>query len=167
MTNAITRSRVSAAKLERIAADLAEAHADLDLLERLKSAHDRVTRLTAEHEKVTKERDKTLAAEAKAAEASRYADIGDVLVTCNTPSEHVVRASFTITYTKMTWDGRQSRLMEHARNGFSALPPDVLGYLMDKRPDRIPAKIMDLAPGDPKAAFRRYFASLRLGRIAA
>jgi hypothetical protein len=165
MTNTISRNRIAAAELERITVELNEANADLALLERLKSAADRVKRLTAEQDKATKSRDKAVAAEAKAADDARFAGISDVQVTCNTPDEHVVRSSFTINYVRLTWNGYLTAPMEHSVTGFGCLPPDVLDYLIERRPDRIPAKIMALAPDSPREAFRRYFASLRRGHI--
>jgi hypothetical protein len=166
MNNAVTRSLIAAAELERIAADLHAACEDVALLERLKSAKDRVTRLTAEQEKVTKERDRALAAEAKAADAARFAGISDVSVTDGSPNENVLRSDFTITYTKPYWDGRETRQKQQSATSFGSLPADVLAYLMDKRPDLIPAKIMALAPDDPKAAFGCYFVSLKRGHVA-
>jgi len=169
MTNTIARSRIAAADLDRINLDLAAAQADLDLLERLKSAGDRVARLTAEQGKATKERDKALAAEAKAAEATRFAHISDVQVTEHpeTVRENVIRSSFTITYTRVAWNGFTSAPAQHSVTGFGILPPDVLDYLIDRCPERIPAKIMALSPDNPRDAFRRYFSSQRRGFIVA
>ena len=101
----------------------------------------------------------------KSRSSARFAGITDVLVTENpeTQREHVLRASFTIHWTKPTWDGRTSRPMEHSIVGFSALPPDVLDYIIESCPERIPAKIMALAPDYPREAFRTYFAGLKRG----
>jgi len=165
MTTNMTRSGIAAANLERIAVELDEAQSHLSLLERLKSAVDRVNRLTAEQSKAIKEHERALAAEAKDLKASRFAAISDVLVTENpeTRREHVLRASFTIHWTKPTWDGRASRPMEHFVVGFSACPPDVLDYLIERCPERIPAKIIALAPDDPREAFHRYSRGLKRG----
>jgi hypothetical protein len=128
-----------------------------------------VARLTAERDKATKERDKALAAEAKSAEANRFAQNSDVQGTEHpeTVREHVLHASWTIHWTKPTWNGRTSAPTQHSVTGFGIVPPDVLAYLMDKRPDLIPSKIMALAPDNPRDAFRRYFASQRRGFIVA
>jgi hypothetical protein len=53
--------------------------------------------------------------------------------------------------------------MPHSRGGFGALPPAVLDYLIEKCPERIPAKIMALAPDNPRQAFNRYFMGLKRG----
>ena len=155
--------------LARIAAELEEARADVALLERLKSANDRVTRLTTEQEKATKARDKALAAQAKAEKEARFAGISDVGVSESpeTVRENVIRSSFTITYTKPTWNGRSSPPTRHSVASFGTLPPDVLAYLVDVRPDLIPAKIMALSPDSPRDALRRYFASCKRGYLAA
>jgi hypothetical protein len=169
MTTKINRSSILiAAEIERIEADLQLARDDVALLERLKSATDRVVRLVAEHEKATAARTKTLAAEAKANDERRFAGISDVSVTAaKTENENVVRSNFTIRYSTPTWDGRSTRVREHSREGFGALPPEVLDYIIDKCPDLIPAKIIALAPDSPRDAFRRYFVSLRRGYVAA
>jgi hypothetical protein len=167
MTNTTTTSRAIAVDLGRISLELAEARADVALLERLKSANDRVARLTSEQEKAIRARDKALAAEAKAEEASRFANISNVSVTDNVPAENVVRSAFTITYSRPVWDGRTSRHAEHTVESFGALPPEVLDYIIEKRPEVVPAKIMALAPDCPRDAFRNYFVSTRRGYVVA
>lgn len=171
MTNtAELRQRVAAAadNLDRIAADLSAALADVALLERLKSATDRVSRLTADQDKAIKEQDRAIAAAAKAEKASRFAGITDVSVTSSTQQhENLLRSGFTISYTKPTWDGRTTRGQKHSSDGFGTLPPEVLDYIIEKRPDLIPAKIMALAPELPRDAFRRYFVSLKRGFVVA
>lgn len=169
MTANTNRSRIAAAELARITAELDDARADVALLERLKSATDRVARLTAEHQKATAARAKALAAEAKANDERRFAGISDVSVAVHpkTTGENVVRTNWTITYTSPAWDGRVTRLMEHSVESFGALRPEVLDYIIEKRPDLIPSKIMALAPDSPRDAFRRYFVSVRRGYVAA
>ena len=169
MTTTMTRSQIAAANLVRITDELAEAEADFALLERLKSAQDRVHRLTAEQAKAIKEHERALAADAKADKAARFADISDVYVTENpeTARENVLRSSFTIHWTKPTWNGRSNPPTEHSIGGFGALPPAILEYIIDRCPDRIPAKIMALAPDEPRQALGRYFAGLKRGFVQA
>ena len=164
-----TTSRTLATDLDRIATDLAAAQEDVALLERLKSATDRVARLTADQEKASKARDKALAVEAKEQDAARFAGLSNVAVTESpeTIRESVLRSAWTIRYSKPTWNGRTNPLREHSANSFGSLEPAVLAYLMDKRPDLIPAKIMALAPDNPKQAFGRYFVSCKRGYVAA
>jgi hypothetical protein len=164
------RTRAATDNLAQISGNLTAALEDVALLERLKSAPDRAARLTAEKEKATKERDRALAAEAKAAKAARFAGITDIRVAESpetaSKNENVVRSSWTITWTAPTWDGYASRPKEHSRASFGSLPHDVLAYLVEERPDLIPAKIMALCPGSPLAAFNRYFVSCKRGFVA-
>jgi hypothetical protein len=164
MTTNTDRSLIAAADLARITAELDVAHEDVALLERLKSAQDRVNRLTTDQAKATKERDRALAAEAKAAKASRFAHISDVRITeyPETMREHVLRSSWTIHWTSPTWDGFASLPKQHSI-GLTACPPDVLDYLIEQHPERIPAKITALAPENPREAFRLYSQGLKRG----
>lgn len=159
-------SAVLAADIERITADLEQAHADIALLERLKSATGRVSRLTTELEKAKAARTKALTAEAKANDERRFASISNVSVSAgDTENENVLRSTFTINYSRPAWDGRTTRVREHSTVGFGALPPEVLDYIIEKRPELIPAKIIALAPDSPRDAFRRYFVSMRRGFV--
>ena len=164
MTTNMT-TRIASAELERIACELELAREAVALLERLKSAVDRVARLTVEQERAVRARDKALAAEAKAQEQSRFGSISNLTVTDDTPNEHLVRSQFTISYTKPAWNGRASVPKNHSAAGFGVLPPDVFAYLIERCPERIPAKIMALAPDNPEAAFKRYFVALKRGHV--
>ena len=86
----------AAMDLEQLSAELEEARADVTMLERLKSAVDRVKRLSIEHDKASAARDKAVAAEAKAKEVERFAGISNVRVTqsARTLGENVLRAVF-------------------------------------------------------------------------
>jgi hypothetical protein len=165
-TNTPGNSIMLAAEIKRISDKLDAAREDVALLERLKSATDRVARLTGEYEKASKALDKAKATDAKADDDRRFGGISNVSVSAgNTANENVVRSTFTITYSRPSFDGRSTRVREHACVGFGALPPEILDYIIEKRPELIPAKIMALAPDSPRAAFRRYFVSLRRGYI--
>lgn len=165
-TKTLGDSSLLTAQIERIGAELALAKEDVALLERLKSATDRVARLTSELEKATAAETKARNAEAKAYKDERFARISNVSVTAGqTDNENVLRSTFTITYSKPAWDGRSTRVRERSTVGFGALPPEVLDYIIEKRPELIPAKIMALAPDSPRDAFRRYFVSMRRGFV--
>lgn len=153
------------AELEQIETDLALAQDDAALLERLKSATDRVARLTANRDKIAAELDKVSTAEAKAHAASRFAGISGVSVVDIDPGRHLIHSRFTIYYTKPLWNGFTSTPTEQSVSHFRNLSPDVFDYLVEVRPDLIPAKIMTLAPDDPREAFNRYFISLQRGYI--
>lgn len=162
----ITAAQASAT-LARINADLAEAQQDLALLERLKAAPDRVKRLTADQAKTIKERDNALAAEQNARREARFTGLSDLRVVDTTPGESVLRSGFTITYTRIAYDmdSGQNAPQPVTISGFGALPDNVFAFLIERHPDRIPAKIMALAPNDPEEALNRYFLGLRRGVI--
>ena len=157
-----------AANVARISAELDEARQDVAMLEKLKSAQDRLNRLTAEQSKAIAQCDKAIAAEEKAQADSRFVGLRDIRVIETRPGEHVLRAGFTVTYTRMAWDmdAQQSVPRGESVNGFPAVPSNVLAFLIERHPERIPAKIMDLAPGNPGVAFNCYFRALSRGYIA-
>ena len=168
MTTKTNRSsRAIAAELASINAELEAAREDMTLLERLKSAADRVTRLTAEQEKKLAAHRAAVATEAEAKVDARFAGISDVQVTDSTPMETVLRSSFQITYVRPAWDGYRTVPKRQSANGFGVLAPEVLDYLIARCPERIPAKIMALAPENPRRALDRYFVGVRRGYIAA
>lgn len=154
------------AELASIESELSLALDDVALLERLKGANDRASRLTAERDKLAAALNKEQAKQAKADEANRFAGISNVSVADNTPAESVTRTSFTIRYTAPRWNGFASLPTEIEVAGFGVLPPDVLAYLIEKRPDLIPGKIKALAIDDPRQAFGRYFLALSRGYVA-
>ena len=152
-------------ELDRITHELEDARADVAMLERLKSAVDREKRLSTEQGKAIATRDRALAAEAQAQELARFAGISSVRVTNDTPDENVLRASFTIEYTKPRWNMYETVATAYSTVGFGTLPPEILDYLIEKRPGLIPADIQALAPDNPREAFGRYFVSKRRGYI--
>lgn len=137
------------------------------MLERLKSAVDRVKRLSIDYDKASAARDKAVAAEAKAREVERFAGISNVRVTQSphTLGENVLRAAFTIEYTKPRWNMYETVPTDYSVDGFGPLPPEVLDYIIVKQPGLIPAAIMALAPDSPVDAFRQYFVGLRRGYL--
>ena len=166
MMNATTSAAQAAHDLELITNALQAAHIDLELLERLKSAADRVKRLTSEQEKTKALHGRSLVAEAKAAKLRSFASISDVRVTDNTPEQTAIRSTFTVHWTKPTWDGYSTTPMPQSVGGLGVCPPDVLEYLIERCPDRIPAKIIAFAPNCPREAVERYFLSVQRGYFA-
>lgn len=113
-----------------------------------------------------------LADEAEAERKARLAGYGDVAVTVSYPPNYegnLLRAGFAVEYTRLEWDNRARATVPkpHKIIGFRGLPGEVLEYLIEVRPDAIPAEIMALAPDKPYEAFQRYFISMRKGRIDA
>jgi hypothetical protein len=168
MTTKNSRSSFAiAAELSSITTELEAARADMALLERLKSAADRVSRLSAEHDKATAALNAAKVREAKAKEDARFAGIEHLAIDDTSPDANLVRSNFKISYARPTWDGRATVPRHHTASGFSLLDRDVLSYIIERCPERIPHKIMALAPDNPRLAFDRYFVSLRRGYVAA
>lgn len=169
-TTDLTQHRIDAeVELHRIAEELSRAKQDAEIFARLKAAPDLVKRLGPLLSTAQDALTVATAAERQALEEARFANLLDIDVRVNrqTADEHVLRASFEITYTRLAWsdvEGANVPTKGHA-NGFSELPDDIFAYLISKHPGKIPAKIMALAPGDPEAAFDRYFVALRRGFI--
>lgn len=157
--------------LTEIETQLAAAQADLALFQRLSGAAGRVTRLTAEHDKAKAAHDKADAEKAKAAEEARFAGLRDLRIT-ETPgskSSSVLSSQFHISYTRDAYDMDVHATVPQpvSRPGFTALEPNVLAWIAQRHPDKIPASIMALAPGNVDAALGSYFAGLRRGYLKA
>lgn len=157
--------------LNTLAADLEAAKADLALWEKLTSAADRVKALTAAFDKARAAHDKAQAAQEKADREASYAGVTDVRVSGGIDhgacSGGLLRETFTISWMAPEYDmySMTSPMKAHSRQGFRHVPDNVLACLIDKHPDRIPDRIMALAPGKPSEALGEYFAALGRGYI--
>ena len=155
--------------LHTITRDLEEARKDDALFQRLRGAAGRVEELTGAHGRALVEQARADTAAAAVAKAARFVGLSDILVTRGgATDENLVRASFAISYTvtRDHGDGWPSS-KRHTINGFRALDPLLFAFLIEEHPERIPAEIMALAPGDPYAAFDEYFTALRRGYCSA
>lgn len=162
------RSAIAAAKLARVTEELEAAQSDVALLERLKSAQDRVKRLLPEQEAALAEAAAAKDAESLAREEQRFAGLAGISVKDVRPEDNVTRSTFEISYTRLAYDfeARTQVPSDHTVTGFLALPDEVFAFLIAKHPDKIPAKIMDLCPSNPTTAFERYFMALRRGFVS-
>ncbi|WP_137754264.1 hypothetical protein [Sphingopyxis sp. L1A2A] len=157
--------------LNTLAAELADAKADLAHWERLTTAADRVKALSASFDKARAAQIKAEEAEAKAASEARFNGLSNIRVTENTGlaacSGGVLRMSWNITWTAPRFDTETmtSPPRQHSATGFNALSASVMAFLIEKHPEQIPAAIMALAPGDPAAAMEEYFTALRRGYV--
>lgn len=153
--------------LHTIAAELAEAQADLALFQRLTSAPDRVKRLTADHAKAQAAAEKAEAQRVAAEREARFKNLSNIRVTDISGAENpnLINRRFKITYTKVMFDSAANRNLPRQVGvvGFQGLEPSALEFLIEKHPEEIPEDILALAPGDPYAAFRTYFAGRRRG----
>jgi len=162
---AAARVMAAATNLLQITADLAGAKADAAVYARLKAANTRVETVAEAQTKALAEQDAALSAEATAKAAARFANISGIEILDSTPDEHVLGTSFRITYTSGRYDmyGGKSVQIPTSSTGFNSIPSLVLAYLIEVHPEKVPSKIMALAPGNPNAAFEAYFAGLRRG----
>lgn len=159
--------------LDTLAAQLAEAKADLAHWERLASAADRVKALVASYDKAKAAQAKADEAAAKAEREARYAGIDNLRVTSAVKSRQhdetagPLHRQYTIHWTAPRHDmySGENVPTEQSCAGFSALPEPVFMCLIEKHPDRIPAEIMALRPGDPWAALNEYLIATQRGYI--
>ena len=155
--------------LHTITNELEEARKDNALFNRLRGAAERVEELTAAHGRALAEQARVEAAAAAVAHAARFVGLSDIQVTRGgAADENLVRVSFAISYTvtRDHGDGWPTP-KRHTMRGFRALDPAVFGFLIEEHPERIPAEIMALAPGNPWGAFDEYFSALRRGYCSA
>jgi hypothetical protein len=156
-------------EVERLSASLDQARADVALLRRLKDAEKDATRIAGE---LATAQDALVTATVDAVTTRRdaeFANLRNLSVAVSfgdkrTPS--AISASYAITYERLTYDNSAHRneWKSNTINGFSAVPMDVMRYLLLARPDAIPAAIMALAPGgDAEEAFDAYFVAMRRG----
>ena len=153
--------------LNELAAALAAAEQDVLLLERLQSAKDRFARLTKDYDRAERAHEREEAAKEKEAYDNRFAGLIAVRVT-GSGKDNSIHQNYRITCTRDVYDTYAQRGIpkEVHYAGFLALPPDVFGFLIERHPEQVPAEIMALAPGDPEAAFSRYFQARRRGYVA-
>jgi hypothetical protein len=165
MTNTASSAAI-AAEIETLRADLRTVNAAIDVLGKpaIAKAADLETAILEGQERYAT----ALADEAEAARKLRLSEFSDISVTVSYPNNadgNLLRAGFIIDYTKLSYDYRLREAVptRHRCNGFTALPDDAYEYLVFMRPEAIPAEIMALAPGDPRAAFSEYFTGQRRG----
>lgn len=153
-----------------IARQLDEARADNALLARLQNAPKRIAELEKAHAAAQAQHEKDAAKKADAEREASFDGITDIRVSetvnPNAP-DNLLSAAFDITYTRPAYDmyTRQSVPKEHLVRGFGSLPHGAYLFLIGKRPDQIPAKIMALCPDDAHAAFSLYHAAKRRGHL--
>ena len=151
-----------------IYARLQQAEQDAARWRQLSGATDLAAALRKEYERATAAQAKADAAADKDAAAARFAGFGSIGVKQGEGGKEgsgLLGLPFTITWMALEYDmySKMSLPREHSAAGFETLPQPVLAYLIERHPLQIPASILDLAPGDPEAAFERYFIGKRRG----
>lgn len=142
-----------------------KAKADVALLNRLNSAADRLAALTTLQANIIIEQGLIHDRAAKARQDAAFAKYSSVDISDKYPDENVIRSSFEISYTVSSWNGRESVPKRVTSTGLLCLPDDLLAYLIEKHPSKIPAKIAQLA-ADPYDAFDRYFVGMKRGSLS-
>lgn len=156
--------------LSENARELSAARADAALLARLQSAPAAIIRLQAEGAELTKALDNTLSQEGSAAKDKRKASVRNLNIVTVMPDREnsALKAAFKITWEAPAYDSgtRQSEWKLHSADGFDALDDRVYSYMMEFKPELIPAVIMELAPRDPQLAMERFFFAKRKGYVS-
>jgi hypothetical protein len=159
---------ILAADLISILQSIADTEADVALLTRIKAAPAKLAALIIQRDKLIA--DERIASEAKAKiEAdARFSRFSDIRVSDKTPDQDVLGSSYEITYTANVYDMylNASVPTPHVVMGFNALPWDAMMYLLERHPDKLPAKIARLA-ATPHDALERYTLGLRRGHLQA
>lgn len=147
---------------------LAQADADVALLVRLKEAEATAARIRLELRAAQDKRAEAITDAAKKERMARYASFKDARVDAG-DGANALAASYTITIKRLAYNysTRQNDLVERTYHGFEDLEADALAYLIDVRPEALPAILMTLAPGDPATALRRYCQAKQRGYLAA
>ena len=153
-----------------IASDLAQARSDVDRLAQLQGAAKRAEALQKQYGLALAEQEREATERAATEREASYGGVTDIRIVGTENAQaraNVLATSFTIFYTQPQWDMREQRSKPTERrvNGFMALPRPAMLYLLEKRPELIPASIRDLSPDDPHAAMDAYFQALRRGHL--
>ena len=155
--------------LATLAAAIEAARADLETYNRLRGAEALLAQLEEQQVEAQAAADRKAAQAAKDAEKARFAGLSDIRVEVK-PSrfaDNVLSNGYVITWTAPKWDtySQTSAPGTHTHHGFRGLDTRVFAFLIEKHPEQIPPQIMELAPGDPYAAFDRYFVSMKRGHV--
>ena len=154
------------ARINTLLDELDAAHADVELLRRLKDAEANSKKLSADLTQARKELADALAEIAKAKADARFANFRDITVTeiRGDKGSNVLGYAYTITVTKAANHGQGEFEQVLTFPGFKAIPEDALSYLIERHPERIPVAIRELGE-DVYEAFDTYFAGMRRGFI--
>ena len=155
-------------RIENLTAELAQARADVALLERLKNAEANATRCARELDAAQTALADAIADEVSAQRRATFSTIESIEIRDVAPEETVLRSAFSIRVTRKCFDSMAGTNVSKMSSfdGFGVLPPEVMEYLVREKPEVIPAKIAALVPGDPEGAFEAYFTGRRRGYLA-
>lgn len=150
--------------------ELSAAREAAALFKRLQGADAEVLRLQKEGAELTEALSKAHSREEAAAKAAREAAYRNMTVTTVLPDKEsgALKATFKISWEAPTYNSstRQSEWVLHSADSFDAVDGRVYAYMMEFKPELIPAVIMELAPHDHQLAMERYFTAKRRGFIS-
>lgn len=157
------------ASVEALASQLDEARQNVATLQRLKTAELDVERLAIELEAAQSALAKGMADAVCTQRKAQFAGFIDITVieTPDPMNSSVLSTTFVIAVTRRSFNGYQSVPTTITYPSFKQLPPDAFNYLLEKHPERVPASIMALRPGDAWNAFNTYFVGLKRGYLTA
>lgn len=139
---------------------------DVALLQRLKDAPANVKAITAELDGLTDKLNKAMADADKAKRADFAAGFRKMAV-IQTGEGTGLHARYTITYQTLRWNGYDNEWQESSIAGFAALEQNAMRYLLEFAPEKLPAFVAELAPGDPYEAMNKYLMAMRRGFLSA
>lgn len=151
--------------IETIAAELAEAKADVALLQRLNAADRRAAALQKQYDRALAAQDAALEKAAEEARRSRFDGLSNLRVVLEGDPDNLCRTAYRITWTGQQHDSYVGMSVPRQFDivGFEALPENVFAFLIEQNPEQVPPTIRALAPGDLMEAFERYFRGRRRG----
>jgi hypothetical protein len=158
-------------KVAGLQARLAEKRIDAATFKRMSEAAKDTAQLAKELSAANEEQATLALAETQAEKAAVYARFREMTVTVRTPegeTPSAIGSRYNITYEQLAYDihTRRSDFAQRTVNGFAALGDEAYDYLIECKPEAIPLAIIDLAPGDPREAFGRYFIAMRRGYLS-
>ncbi|VXC99378.1 hypothetical protein [Sphingomonas sp. AX6] len=162
----VRSSAAIVAEIEALRADLRKVNAAVDIIG--KPAVSKVEQITDALKVAQDKLADALADEVVEARNKRLSSFTDIRVDY-ARGNSVLSTAFTIHYNRSSYDYRigMSVPQSHKCNGFAALDDHAFEYLLNVKPEAIPAEILALAPGDPHAAFDVYLAGKRRGYLKA
>lgn len=159
-----------------ILAYVAILHRDMDKVRAVENilgdtATEKLKELAAAVETAKNELAMAEAAEIRAARERLLSTFSDISVSVSYPAGRegmLLSAGFLITYERLTYSmsERANLPKQYTCNGFAVLPDEAYAYLVEVKPEAIPAEIMALAPGDPREAFNQYFMAKQRGYLS-
>ncbi len=159
-------------RITSISTDLHAAKADIALLQRLKDAEINAKRLARELKDTQQDLATALANEHDAKQKAAFANIRKMAITPSAPvgdaNPGLLKMTFAVTYETLSYDysTRQNVWKAASAFGINYLQAAELAYLTEAKPEIIPQRIMDLAPGKPAEAVSRYIQAVSRGYLA-